>query len=315
VRGIRKSTAAISFWTAGILGGGLSLINPHSAIAGTKAPTVALKASSQTAYPHFGSTRNIPKDLDAPSAGQYLPPQFSVDAQSQADTVNDSAKIAAHLMGDLPPELYENFDLFIYVSKAEEGPLAQHMYVFAKERGGPDANLIPMNDWPVSTGRETVERAKNGERVSTGTPPGFYELDPGRLFVQYRSNQWQIDMPNAMFLNWSNRGYQTGLAIHGVSDADDIAALGRRASAGCVQLPLQASRELFDLVRDNFEGQVPLFAYDKKTRTTNNKGELARDKDGNLVMADGYRVLVIIENYGGEDETPEVSMDSYNPPG
>ncbi len=225
---------------------------------------------------------------------------------------NQIAQLADHLNAGLSPELRENFDLFIYVSKAEEGPWAQHMYVFVKERST-EANpkLILLDNWAVSTGREAMEQAKNGERMSTGTPAGIYQLDPGRFFVQYHSSQWQREMPNSMFFNWMSGGNPTGLAIHGVTDADQIAALGRRASAGCVQLPLDASQKLFDLVRDNFEGNVPRFAYDEKTRTLNNKGELARDENGDLVMAGGYRALVVIENYGGPPErTSKLVVDS-----
>ena len=197
------------------------------------------------------------------------------------------------------------------MSKAETGPWAQHLFVFAKERtNSANPKLIPMGDWPVSTGRERMERAKNGERMSTATPTGFYELDPDRFFPDYHSAQWDRDMPNAMFFNLVNRGYPTGLAIHGVTDGDQAAALGTRASAGCVQLSMEASRRLFDLVRDNFEGEVPRFAYDQKTRTTSNNGELERDKDGNLIMATGYRALVVIEDYGGTDEPiPALAVD------
>jgi len=313
--GVHDRTAAFSFWIASILGG-LLLAYPGTGIAKTvQTATVALKSTALIPSTNraLGSTQNNLKFDAEPVATYAAPAQFQTTGLAGGD--NFSVKIGEHLSTDLPPELYENFDLFIYVSKADQGPFAQHMYVFAKGRGDSDAKLILMDDWPVSTGRETVERAKNGERVSTDTPAGFYELDPDRFFVQYRSNQWQIDMPNAMFLDLSKGGYQTGLAIHGVSDADEIAALGSRASAGCVQLPLKASQKLFDLVRDNFEGKVPRFAYDEKTRTTNNKGILARDKDGNLVMVDGYRALVVIENYGGGTATSEVSVDSRNPPG
>jgi L,D-transpeptidase catalytic domain len=234
---------------------------------------------------------------------------------SATQDTNGMPQVMNRLMTRLPPDLYQNFDLFLYVSKAQRGPWAQHMYVFAKERGPADAKLILLENWPVSTGREAMEHAKNGERVSTETPAGFYELDPDRFFVQYRSTQWQRDMPNAMFFNWPNRGYQTGLAIHGVTDTDQVAALGQRASAGCVQLPLKASEKLFDLVRDNFEGEVPRLAYDEKTRTTSNDGTLARDENGELRMMNGYRVLVVIEDYGGAPVTSELSVDSPGPAG
>jgi len=250
-----------------------------------------------------------------PAVAGSSPSVELIPAISAETTASASAPLMNHLMSALSPDLYDNFDLFLYVSKAQSGPWAQHMYVFVKERGPADAKLILLENWPVSTGRETMERAKNGERVSTETPAGFYELDPERFFVEYRSTQWQRDMPNAMFFNWPNRGYQTGLAIHGVVDADQVAALGQRASAGCVQLPLKASEKLFDLVRDNFEGEVPRFAYDEKTRTTSNDGTLARDENGKLRMMNGYRVLVVIENYGGDPVTSELSVDSSDPAG
>ena len=205
--------------------------------------------------------------------------------------------LAARIRNGLPPELYADFELFIYVNKAETGPWAQHMYVFVKPRADShDPGLILIHDWPVSTGRERTERARDGERVSTATPAGFYELNPERFYTQYRSLQWQLDMPNAMFFDWKSNGRYTGLAIHGVTDPDSIAALGRRGSAGCIQLAADASKILFDLVRDSFEGQVPQFAYDTKTRVTSNSGQVARDENGRVVMGPGYRALVMIEN-------------------
>jgi hypothetical protein len=46
---------------------------------------------------------------------------------------------------------------------------------------------------------------------------------------------------------------------------------------------------------------VPKFAYDKRTATMSNQGVLVHAPDGNLKMAEGYKVLVYIENYGGEN--------------
>ena len=37
--------------------------------------------------------------------------------------------------------MLKNFDLFLYVSKAEKGPLAQRLYVFKKEQRRPDDGL------------------------------------------------------------------------------------------------------------------------------------------------------------------------------
>ena len=68
----------------------------------------------------------------------------------------------------LTPEMAGNFGLFVYVSKAGTGPWAQRMYVFQK--AGDD--LLLLYDWPVSTGRETVEAAATGVEIPTNTPAG-----------------------------------------------------------------------------------------------------------------------------------------------
>jgi hypothetical protein len=228
-----------------------------------------------------------------------------------SQTAADVQLLWSRLKRSLSPELYSNFDLFIYVNKAGQGSWAQHLYAFAKpSTANPDAGMILMLDAAVSTGREKMERAKDGEQVSTGTPAGFYELDPQRFETGHRSRQWQEDMPNAMFFDWSSNGVRTGLAIHGVTDPQAIAALGHRASAGCIQLSLEESRTLMDLVRDGFEGQVPRFAFDKKTQTTSNSGEVERDDDGKPVMVDGYRALVIIEDLERDPLTSQLVTTS-----
>jgi len=228
-------------------------------------------------------------------------------------TPADVQALWSRLQTGLPSQLYTNFDLFIYVNKAEHGPWAQHLYAFSKpSSASPHPEMILMLDAPVSTGRETVERAKNGLRVSTETPVGFYELDPDRFETGHRSRQWLEDMPNAMFFDWDNNGARSGLAIHGVTDAASIAALGHRASAGCVQLSLDASRMLMDLVRDGFEGDVPVLAHDKKTHTTSTTGEFARDAKGKIVMAHGYRALVIIEDLETGPATSELVTSPQN---
>jgi len=107
-------------------------------------------------------------------------------------------------------------------------------------------------------------------------------------------------MPYAMFFNWEHDGLQTGLAIHGAAGAD-IALLGKRSSAGCVRLNPQNAQLLFQLIRQNYKGLAPRFAYDRSTATMSKDGLLMHDKDGNLQFAEGYKVLVVIENNGGGD--------------
>jgi len=208
------------------------------------------------------------------------------------------ARIEERMQTNLTRDLVGGFDLFLYVSKAVQGPFAQRMYVFEKAASG---DLVLRYNWRVSTGREQVEYNKAGSRLPTYTPAGYYQLDPERFYRDYRSSQWGSAMPYAMFFNWIKDGDETGLAIHGVLGRDEVSELGRRASAGCVRLGPDNARLLFDLIRKNYKGEVPRFAYDWRTETMSNEGILWRDKKGNLRVQAGYRVLVFIEDWGGED--------------
>jgi hypothetical protein len=207
------------------------------------------------------------------------------------------AEVEQRLKDSLSRPLYAHFELFVYVSKAAHGPWAQRMYVFEKRR---DGNLRPLYFWPVSTGLEHDEYDFTGERLSTHTPAGFYELDPHRFYMHHVSAEWREPMPYAMFLNWVTNGTPTGLAIH-AAVGNEISKLGARASSGCIRLPPEAARTLFMLVRAHYRGLAPRFAIDPRTRTMSNDGVLLRNARGDVELARGYKVLVFIENYGGEN--------------
>jgi lipoprotein-anchoring transpeptidase ErfK/SrfK len=220
------------------------------------------------------------------------PPAVSAPAPSPAELV----RVTQRLKDSLTPEMLANFEMFLYVSKADHGPLAQRMYVFQKQANG---NLTLAYNWPVSTGRERVEISPSGANAPSFTPAGYYEIDPQRMYTHYSSMQWHQPMPYAMFFNWENHGYQTGLAIHAAS-GEDVSLLGQRSSAGCVRLAPENARILFSMVRENYKGLVPKFAYDKRTATMSNDGMLLHDTRGNLQLAQGYKVLIFIEDYGGD---------------
>ena len=228
----------------------------------------------------------------APSFRIPDPPPMDAPPQSRGQVV------AARLESGLTSEMLKNFDLFLYVSKADAGPLSQRMYVFEKLRSG---ELKLRYDWAASTGREQHETSPRGEHTLTTTPAGYYELDPERMYRNYHSYAWDQDMPDAMFFNWEREGLQTGLAIHAATGRD-VEKLGERASAGCVHLAPEHAAILFNLIRKNYRGPVPRFAYDFGSQTMSNQGQLMHDRAGNLKMADGYRVLIRIENYGGGND-------------
>jgi hypothetical protein len=205
------------------------------------------------------------------------------------------------LKNRLTPEMLRHFGLILYVSKARTGPLAQRMLVMENSKGV----LKPIHDWAVSTGREQNEISPRGRSSFTATPQGFYELDPDRMYRRYHSWSWDQNMPHAMFFNWQRRGMMTGLAIHAAIDKD-IAKLGSRASAGCVHLAPEHAALLYRLVRQDYRGRVPRFAYNAATGTMSNSGNFMHDRDGRVRMTDGYEVLVVIDDYGGESRVAEL---------
>jgi hypothetical protein len=214
-------------------------------------------------------------------------------AQDSAETTATDL-VAQRLNDNLSREMFGSFGLFIYIDKAERGPFAQRMFVFEKSGD----NLALLYDWPVSTGRESLERDAHGHLESTITPVGYYELDPKRLYVDHVSSQWAEDMPYAMFFDWKPNGHDTGLAIHGAAgDAAD--ALGTRASAGCIRISDENAQTLFGLVHDQFQGPVPKLAY-LDGESISSEGFLLHDQEGQLKFGNGYSVLVFVDDYVGD---------------
>lgn len=82
-------------------------------------------------------------------------------------------------------------------------------------------------DWPVSTARRGFV-----------TPNGQFRV--GWMAPMWRSRKYHgAPMPHAMF-------FRGGYAIHGT---DQVGALGRRASHGCIRLHPAHARTLFHLTR------------------------------------------------------------------
>jgi lipoprotein-anchoring transpeptidase ErfK/SrfK len=263
--------------------------------------------ASPALRPQIAEPQRVAKAVEAPpKPAMTLVPSQAAPAQAAANAPRpdlsapspaELARVMLRLKDNLTSEMLQNFSLFLYVSKSDSGPLAQRMYVF-KKRGSGDLDLL--YNWPVSTGRELVEFAPNGQRAPSFTPQGYYELDPDRMYKHHVSGQWHTPMPYAMFFNWQVGGLQTGLAIHSAT-GDDISLLGKRASAGCVRLAPENAALLFNLIRTQYKGLAPRFAMDRRTATMSNQGLLMHDAQGNVQMAEGYKVLVFIENFGGNN--------------
>jgi hypothetical protein len=221
---------------------------------------------------------------------------ISAPAASAARDEIDSAQLAeiafARVQNKVSPELVSYFNTVLYVSKAGNGPLAQRMFVF--QRGGYGGFFL-RDDFPVSTGRERQER------YFTTTPTGVFKLDPNRMFRMHRSKTWDdAPMPYAMFLDVVYRQRATGIALHAATGKAGNAALGRRASGGCVRMPNDRVKALFEEIEaGNHRGMVPRFDWDASNGRTSTEGMMARDFFGQPVLEPGITVLLIIENFSG----------------
>jgi L,D-transpeptidase catalytic domain len=211
----------------------------------------------------------------------------------------DLNPVEARLRAKVPAELIAYFDLYLYVSKAtpDKGDWSQKMFVLAKDNQQMGA-LTLLHHWKVSTGLEAPMPSPSGKMLGTNTPEGIFKLDRYRFHQDYTSNQWQSPMPYAMFFDWQIDGRQSGLALHG-TDAEGAKVLGQRASHGCIRLSTDNAKTLFELIQANYRGRVPQFRVDQDSGTMSTKGVLARDGNGNVITAPGYKVLVFIEDFGG----------------
>jgi lipoprotein-anchoring transpeptidase ErfK/SrfK len=221
-----------------------------------------------------------------------------VDPAVQDDTTPVSSLAQKRLFETVPQDITPYFDLFMYVSKSTRGPLAQHMFIFQRDA---DGNIIPYAEWKVSTGREKIE-LHNERRVRTNTPEGIFQLDPDRMYARYWSHSWNnAPMHYAMFYDLMNNGSQSGLAIHAAVGASKIARLGKRDSAGCIRLSPKNAAELFYKVRNTLKGRVPVLAMNEKG-STDRWGRVQHDQSGAMLLQDGYRAVLFVENFDGREE-------------
>lgn len=235
----------------------------------------------------------------APGVTPELVPTPSAPAPQASEADVDLVSVAERrLFATVPDEIESYFDLFMYVSKSKRGPLAQRMYIFQRDA---DGKMIPYAEWPVSTGREKIEM-HHEKKIRTTTPEGIFSLDPQRMYARYFSKTWDnAPMHYAMFYDMMNNGNQTGLAIHAAVGKNKINRLGRRDSAGCIRLSPQNAKELFFKIRNTTQGQVPAFAVNERN-STDRWGRVQYDETGNLVMQQGYRALLFVENYDGRED-------------
>lgn len=215
---------------------------------------------------------------------------------------DEVALAETRLFESVPDDVESYFDLFLYVSKARDGALAQRMFIF--ERGG-DGIVRPTVQWLVSTGRE------KREKYFTSTPEGVFKVDRDRLFDHWHSRTWDAPMPYTMFLDFVKAGRKTGIAIHGTTRSH-FDELGTRASGGCIRLHPEHAKALLNLMRQDMMGLVPVFAFDTAGETTARDGAVVRTETGTLQLQPGLKVLLLVENFEGGPEPVLVPVIAFN---
>ena len=182
-------------------------------------------------------------------------------------------------------------------NKQLDDPTGSGPFIFQRDA---DGNIIPYAEWKVSTGREKME-LHNERRIRTNTPEGIFQLDPDRMYARYWSHSWNnAPMHYAMFYDLMNNGAQSGLAIHAAVGASKIARLGKRDSAGCIRLSPKNAAELFYKVRNTLKGRVPVLAMNEKG-STDRWGRVQHDQSGAMMLQDGYRAVLFVENFDGRE--------------
>jgi hypothetical protein len=206
------------------------------------------------------------------------------DAEYQeTSTVAEAEAFRLHVKDALGARALQEFELFIYINKAGEGPSSQHAFLY--ESDGTDLRYL--DTWLVSTGREGQETSPKGERKFTTTPAGVFQFDVNRFVRLHKSNAWEADMPWAMFLRTRSGGPTTGIALHAALDKY-VHNLGQRASAGCIRLLPSNAEKLYKLLQTKYAGSVP--------NTSSSGINLSIGKS----RSRGAKALVIVEDADAE---------------
>jgi len=261
------------------------------------APAMRLALASQPAQ-----VQPMPVSLRARTLAAAVEPAALVSPASTWDFEEGAEPRATvaerRLLATVPDEIESYFDLFMYVSKSMRGPLAQRMFVFQRDSEG---KILPYAEWIVSTGREKVEIHKE-RRVRTTTPEGVFVLDPDRFYPRYWSKSWDgAPMHHAMFYDMKHNGRHSGLAIHAAVGEAKIRTLGKRDSAGCIRLAPKHAKELFYKIRNTTQGRIPAFAVNERG-STDRWGKVEHDEAGRLILQEGYRAVLFVENFDGREE-------------
>lgn len=164
--------------------------------------------------------------------------------------------------------IFQEYPIVVLVNKKAYGYGAQRAQVY--EYG------VLTNEWKVSTGRERWEVSRSGRYYFTTTPVGYFY--PYSLIRDHWSQTWEALMEYSIFFNG-------GIALHATTPSH-YRQLGSRASGGCVRLHKDNAKYLFERVKQEGRGLVPVI---------NRNGQVARDRRGNVIRAVKWKTLVVVE--------------------
>ncbi len=195
-----------------------------------------------------------------------------------------------YLNGASPLKAYTNV---IVINKSAKGPGAQTLRLYTEGR------LVLTTK--VSTGVESLEYVsgfsgfirKFGRGATKShwrhTTRGVYTIKRVEE-ADYKSNESNFHMPYAMFFN-----DKRGLAVHQVppdlKGGEKVGenALGNRASSGCVRVHKNTIQQIHTAVVNAGKGETPVL--DSRT------GELVLQANGQQAFQNGYKSIVIVEEY------------------
>lgn len=219
---------------------------------------VALSVSGLAACGSTSSTRPRPIATVPPPTPDEALAAYRDDIKvndtgyQETSTAAEAEAFRRHVTDSLGAKALKEFELFIYINKAGQGPSSQHAFLYESD----GTSLRHLDTWLVSTGREAQETSPKGERKFTTTPAGVFQFDVNHFVRLHKSNAWEADMPWAMFLRTRSGGPTTGIALHAALDKY-VHNLGQRASAGCIRLLPANAERLYKLLQTKYAGTVP----------------------------------------------------------
>ncbi len=204
-------------------------------------------------------TWGVPEYLADPSAKFDL--VIEEDFENPRSYTDPDFGLAIDLPSPLEDSRFDSYNVIVIVNQEDtEEELGQTMRVYDREVG-------LRYFWTVSTARK-----------GKVTPDGYFRIE--NFSSRHRSSLYNnAPMPWAVFFNGN-------IATHGV-EGNNIDALGKRASAGCVRMEPSRAQALFHLIGHSESGYVDVIGPTGQPRI---------DGRGERRTTWAYRTLIVIKS-------------------